>query len=433
MNGTYRAKYRGVSCGAPIYVNGNGFTLQLENVPKSDLRRWYIKNGSRDFYECSDDIGEHEFAVPCKGWVVSDHGGEVPVPEVVNRGFGDTNEADQDDGSSEDESKHDRFAIFSIPPLRYPMADSDPPEDSEPPNLSILCVDEGAPLAMDAFDSLDELLIHKLAKLDLLAEVYCQDLPPFIYKPQKKIEVKATDSNEVSVVNEVVATNEVEDVLYEDYEEQKIEVGYIPTEEETKSMNVDEDVSGTAFAPPPPPSSNLEFMVPPPVYVSPRNKMKATSSFNLPPPPEYAEDLPPPPTFGFEVPPAEIGAPPTTVELPPPPPPSLPSFGSLPPPPEEVKTQETEPKRRRMPSKSALPPAPMSWDDNRQGRQARSKSNIPSPRNWDHQISDTNSSDDDDGSPPALPKALSLDKLMETTPSPPPVPAVPSPPNIWDE
>ena len=164
VNGTYRAKYRGVSCGAPIYVNGNGFTLQLENVPKSDLRRWYIKNGSRDFYECSDDIGEHEFAVPCKGWVVSDHGGEVPVPEVVNRGFGDTNEADQDDGSSEDESKHDRFAIFSIPPLRYPMADSDPPEDSEPPNLSILCVDEGAPLAMDAFDSLDELLIHKLSK-----------------------------------------------------------------------------------------------------------------------------------------------------------------------------------------------------------------------------------------------------------------------------
>ena len=221
------------------------------------------------------------------------------------------------------------------------------------------------------------------------------------------------------------ATNEVEDVLYEDYEEEKIEVGYIPTlEEGTKSMNVDEDVSGTAFAPPPPPSSNLEFMVPPPVYVSPRNKLKASSSFNLPPPPEYAEDLPPPPTFGFEVPPAEIGAPPTTVELPPPPPPSLPSFGSLPPPPEEVKTQEAEPKRRRMPSKSALPPAPMSWDDNRQGRQTRSKSNIPSPRNWDHQISDTNGSDDDD-SPPALPKALSLDKLMETNPSPPPVPAVP--------
>ena len=431
VNGTYRAKYRGVSCGAPIYVNGNGFTLQLENVPKSDLRRWYIKRGSRDFYECSDDIGEHEFAVPCLGWVVSDHGGEVPVPEVVNRGFGDTNEADQDDGSSEDESKHDRFAIFSIPPLRYPMADSDPPENSEPPNLSILSVDEGAPLAMDAFDSLDELLIHKLAKLDLLAEVYCQDLPPFIYKPQKKIEVKAT-VNEVSVVNEVVATNEVEDVLYEDYEEQKIEVGYIPTEEGTKSMNVDEDVSGTAFAAPPPPSSNLEFMVPPPVYVSPRNKLKASSSFNLPPPPEYAEDLPPPPTFGFEVPPTEIGAPPTTVELPPPPPPSLPSFGSLPPPPEEVKTQEAEPKRRRMPSKSALPPAPMSWDDNRQGRQTRSKSNIPSPRNWDHQISDTNGSDDND-SPPALPKALSLDKLMETNSSPPPVPAVPSPPNIWDE
>ena len=306
VNGTYRAKYRGVSCGAPIYVNGNGFTLQLENVPKSDLRRWYIKNGSRDFYECSDDIGEHEFAVPCKGWVVSDHGGQVPVPEVVNRGFGDKNEADQDDESFEDESKHDRFAIFSIPPLRYPMADSDPPEDSEPPNLAILCVDEGAPLSMDAFDSLDELLIHKLAKHDLLAEIYCEDLPPFIYKPQKKIEITANEDsviNEGLLTNEGLATNEVEDVLYEDYEEEKIEVGYIPTlEEETKSVNVDEDVSGTAFAPPPPPSSDLEFMVPPPVYVSPRNKMKATSSFNLPPPPEYAEDLPPPPTFGFEVP-----------------------------------------------------------------------------------------------------------------------------------
>ena len=91
--------------------------------------------------------------------------------------------------------------------------------------------------------------------------------------------------NEGLLTNEGLATNEVEDVLYEDYEEQKIEVGYIPTlEEETKSVNVDEDVSGTAFAPPPPPSSDLEFMVPPPVYVSPRNKMKATSSFNLPPP-----------------------------------------------------------------------------------------------------------------------------------------------------
>ena len=59
-------------------------------------------------------------------------------------------------------------------------------------------------------------LIHKLAKLDLLAEVYCQDLPPFIYKPQKKMEITANEDsviNEGLLTNEGLATNEVEDVF----------------------------------------------------------------------------------------------------------------------------------------------------------------------------------------------------------------------------
>ena len=165
------------------------------------------------------------------------------------------------------------------------------------PNLAILCGRRRSTIN-GCFRQRTNYL-YTVSKHDLLAEIYCEDLPPFIYKPQKKIEITANEDsviNEGLLTNEGLATNEVEDVLYEDYEEEKIEVGYIPTlEEETKSVNVDEDVSGTAFAPPPPPSSDLEFMVPPPVYVSPRNKMKATSSFNLPPPPEY-EDLPPPPT-----------------------------------------------------------------------------------------------------------------------------------------
>ena len=78
---------------------------------------------------------------------------------------------------------------------------------------------------MDAFNSLDELLIHKLAKHDLLAEIYCEDLPPFIYKPQKKIEITANEDsiNEGLLTNEGLATNEVEDVLYEDYEEENRE------------------------------------------------------------------------------------------------------------------------------------------------------------------------------------------------------------------
>ena len=433
-NGTYRAKYRGISCGAPIYVNGNGFTLQLENVPKSNMRQWYIKHGSRDFYECNDDDRGSEFMVPCKGWVVSDHGGQIPVPEIVNRGFGDNSKVGQNDERFEDESKHDRFAIFSIPPLKYPMADSDPPEDTEPPNPSVLCVDDGTALSMDAFNSLDELLIHKLATHDLLAEVYCENLPPFIYKPQQKIEENAT-ANQGPKTGEGAVTNELDDALYEDELEQKIETGYIPTlEEETKFVHVDEDISETPFAPPPPPAVDMNFMVPPPVYVSPRNKLKATSSFNLPPPPEYAEDLPPPPTFGFEVPPTEVGAPPNTVQLPPPPPPSLPSFGSLIPPPEEEDTQEAEPKTRRRPSKSALPPAPMSWDDHQKQRRTKTKAKLPSPRNWDRSIQGSNGTGDDDGPPPELPKALSLEKIiMETSPSPPPIPAAPPPSNIWDE
>ena len=427
-NGIYRAKYRTISCGAPVYVNGNGFTLQLENVSKSHMRRWYIKKGSRDFYECDEEDERHSPFVPSAGWTVCDHGGEIPPPKIINNGrSGGANGDNSEEVNtiSPEEAKRRKFAAIKVPPSLYPMMDAADPYDADPPNQIIFRLDEDDKPSMDDFDSMEEMLLHALIASDILDERYLSDLPPFVYvEPIVVVEEKT----------EVIVKREEEEDMYDE-----ASLGYSETtttttiieEEEEEEEETKGGIDENNFAPPPPPSFNVDRFAapPPPAYVSPRNKLKQTASFNMPPPPEYNGDdnsnLPPPPTFGFNAPPPSFGPPsPSTVEvdLPPPPPTSLPSFGNLPPPPQE----ETVVKRKSHKPKSTLPSAPMSWDQTSEAKARRkSRSKLPSPPG--------NSGDNND-SPPPLPKSLSLSRMLHNdSPPPPAVPALPPTDNIWDD
>jgi hypothetical protein len=406
-NGLYRAKYRTISCGAPVYVNSNGFTLQLENVTNSHLRRWYIKKGSLDYYECDDDEQRRLPLVPTDGWTACEHSGEIPPPKVVNNGRSGGGVNDTNSISSKEVRIRKLASVNALPP-RYAMGDAEDPLDAETPNLVIFNLSEENKPSMDDFETIDEMLLHKLIASDLLDDSYRTDLPRFVYVKPIVVEEKTEDVTKMLEKEKVRPDGylDISTVAEEDREESK--------------TGVEKAHDSNDFAPPPPPPSFdvNNFAPPPPTYVSPRNKLKQTASFNIAPPKGYGDgekNVQPPPTYGFYAPPPTFAPPlPTAVlDLPPPPPTSLPSFNNLPPPPQAEETLN------RQKSKFVIPDEYISWDNTDEAKaRRRSRSNIPSPP-----ISNL-SEDDDDISPPPLPKALSLSGMLGSD-SPPPVPALP--------